>query len=416
MGNALYPFRFRIGFDLSSDDRPERVVLPFQRSPVVILVFCIMAIIMTIPAIHVFDQATTDWGRLESLFDLVGALFSTGWLLGWSVGLLIIFGLLAIVIAGRETLILQPGSLEIRVGIPFLFAGVTLDPGKTGNLRHAVPKSTSGHSWRGPHLAFEYDGRALQVGSALGEAEAMQLAARIGELPAATGVLATGTDTVQDTLLAAAKASTDETEKVSTTSGPAPRITPSSLALIGANLVPVFGVLILGWDLGNIMVLFWAESGIIGFYHMLKLAVTWRWLTLLLGPIFIGHFGAFMAVHFLFIYGIFIQGLSGNDPGDSLPEVLQFLVNLWPALLALTVSHGVSFLTNFLGHIATRRQNIGDEMSAPYRRIAIMHLTIILGGGLSMVLGEPLPGLLLLILLKTGMDLRAHWLGIKGGR
>ena len=49
-----------------------------------------------------------------------------------------------------------------------------------------------------------------------------------------------------------------------------------------------------------------------------------------------------------------------------------------------------------------------DEMAGPYRRIVIMHVTIIIGGGLSLALGTPVIALMLLILLKTAVDLRAH--------
>jgi len=47
-------------------------------------------------------------------------------------------------------------------------------------------------------------------------------------------------------------------------------------------------------------------------------------------------------------------------------------------------------------------------MAAPYKRIVIMHLTVIFGGWLVMALHSALPALVLLILLKAGTDLRAH--------
>ena len=71
--------------------------------------------------------------------------------------------------------------------------------------------------------------------------------------------------------------------------------------LIFANLVPVAGTLFFGWRLSDVMVLYWAESAIIGFFNLCKIAVIGRWFALLAGPFFLGHFGGFMAVHFLFI-------------------------------------------------------------------------------------------------------------------
>ena len=408
MENTLHPSRFRFGFDLFAGHDDARIRLPFQRPTIAILIVAAMAIAMTIPAISVFGQAAAHWSRLDDLFDLVGALFSSGWLLGWSVGLVILYGLLAILLFGCETLLLQPGRLEMRLGLPFLFLGVTLDPGKIKNLHHATPKAKSGKAWRGPHLAFDYEGAPLEIGSRLSEVETAQLAARIRALPAATDDLYSQRET--DPLISSltdreANTASENTAAIETE---APWITLPALALLGANLLPIVGVLLFGWDLGAIMVLFWAESGIIGIYHLLKLAITRRWLTLLLGPVFVGHFGAFMAVHFLFIYGIFIEGFDSKGPGDSLAEVGQLFIDLWPALLALTISHGISFITNFIGRREFHYMTLQEQMSEPYNRIVIMHVTIIIGGGLSLALGAPLPALILLILLKIMVDLYAH--------
>ncbi|MBT8121935.1 MAG: hypothetical protein KJO10_05340, partial [Gammaproteobacteria bacterium] len=185
MEKTLHPSRFRFGIDLPAAGDGERIVMPLRRSPVAILIVAVMAVVMTVPAISVFGQAAADWGRLDSLFDLVGALFSTGWLMGWGTGLLFLYGILALLVTGRETLILDDGRVDIRLGLPLLFFGVTLDPGRIQNLHHSIPEPKSSKAWRGPHLAFDYDGAPLEVGSNLGEAEAMQLAARLRALPPA---------------------------------------------------------------------------------------------------------------------------------------------------------------------------------------------------------------------------------------
>lgn len=61
---------------------------------------------------------------------------------------------------------------------------------------------------------------------------------------------------------------------------PAPPVPPlasaSALALIAANLAPLAGVLFSKWGIGEVMVLFWAESAVIGFYTVLKLAIDLR--------------------------------------------------------------------------------------------------------------------------------------------
>ena len=72
------------------------------------------------------------------------------------------------------------------------------------------------------------------------------------------------------------------------------------------------------------------------------------------------------------------------------------------------MSHGISFALNFVRRREYESETIATLMMAPYRRIIVMHLTLILGGGLVMALDTPAPALALLVVLKTLTDLRAH--------
>ncbi len=386
----------------------RRIVLPFRRSAVAILIVAVMAVIMSVPAVGVFSDAAGAWTRLDGLFDLTTALFLSGWLLGWSVGLFILYALVMILWFGRETLVLRPGCVEIRFGLPVLFIRFRLDPGCIHALRRHVPERGAGTSWRGPHLAFDYDGSTVEVGSDISPASAQELAGLIRALPPRTGAAPDGHPAqTESPLHDAARDSGDPAITV-----PAPvcaqteRLPVSILALIAANLVPVAGVLLLHWDLGRLMVLFWAESGIIGVYNLLKIAVVQRWGVLITGAFFLGHFGAFMAVHFLFVYELFVARDTG--PNSTLADVGQFLFSLWPALLALTLSHGLSFFYNFLGRGEYRTRSFRDQMAEPYGRIMIMHVTLLVGGGLTLLLGSPVAALLLLVALKIGADITAH--------
>jgi len=47
-------------------------------------------------------------------------------------------------------------------------------------------------------------------------------------------------------------------------------------------------------------------------------------------------------------------------------------------------------------------------MMAPYGRIVVLHVAILIGGFGAMALGEPLVVLLALVLLKTFMDYKLH--------
>jgi len=399
---------FSIGTGLFEAAPGRRMVLPFRRSRVAMLIVAAMAILMTVPAAGVFSEAAGRWGGLDGLFDLTTALFLTGWLLGWSMGLLGLYSLLAVLWFGRETLLLRSGVVEIRLGLPFLFIRVRLDPGRIHHLHHCIPEPRAGTAWRGPHLAFEYDGTPMAVGSELDPDFADRLAGLIRALPAATDDVRSGSDIATATAAAPDGRDTGRSAPIDPVNASTRGETfpVSTLVLVAANLVPVAGVLLFDWDLGKLMVLFWAENGIIGLFNLLKMAVVARWAVLLTGPVFVGHFGAFMAVHFLFVYELFVSRATGAD--SSLAEVGQYLFALWPALLALLLSHGLSFFHNFLGQHEYQGKGVRELMAEPYGRVAIMHITLIIGGGLSLLLGAPDAALVLLVALKVAADMTAH--------
>lgn len=180
---------------------------------------------------------------------------------------------------------------------------------------------------------------------------------------------------------------------------------PSTLALILANLVPLLGVLFWHWAVAEIMLLFWAESAIIGVLNLAKMVRVGGMAVVALGPFFVVHYGGFMAGHLVFIYALFMEPL----PAYSSPEEIPFvLLKLWPALLALGISHTLSFVLNFLGRQEYRNMQLNQQMTQPYKRIVVMHLTLLLGGFLSMVLASPLPALILMLGMKLLVDIRAH--------
>ena len=80
--------------------------------------------------------------------------------------------------------------------------------------------------------------------------------------------------------------------------GPAVPVEPltlgsaTTIVLILANLIPLLGVLMEGWSLGHMMVLYWAESAVIGLFTFCKIIVIGRWWALLAVPFFAGHFMA----------------------------------------------------------------------------------------------------------------------------
>jgi hypothetical protein len=371
-----------------------------------------MDVIFLVPAITTFSQASSEWSSLDSLFELVAALFLSAWLLGWSIAPLALTGILVLLLFGRETLTAHPGKVEITLGLPLLGLAAVYDVSRMRNLRLETPPKKSGKSWRGPHFVFDYGanqgsfGSDVQAGELTDVKNGIHMASgqpvRRGEaLPEETATPWEPEDSLDE---AAAVIEPARVEKQPVTLASA-----SSLALIAANLVPLMGAAFLGWKLSDVMVLYWAESAIIGFLNVCKIAVIGRWFALAAGPFFLGHFGGFMAVHFLFIYTIFVKGPDNMDSGGGdLAEVARLFLVLWPALLALAISHAYSFINNFLGRGEYKGRTVSQQMSEPYARIVFMHLVLIFSGGLSLVLGQTELVLIVVIAAKIFVDLKSH--------
>ena len=119
---------------------------------------------------------------------------------------------------------------------------------------------------------------------------------------------------------------------------------PTTIALIVANLVPLVGVLFFDWSLFTIMFIFWMESAVIGCFNVLKLVIVANILSIIMVPFFVVHYGAFMSGHLVFIFALFSpdeRSFSGLLP--PLDLLTSQVMNVWPAFLAVSLSHGISF-------------------------------------------------------------------------
>jgi uncharacterized membrane protein AbrB (regulator of aidB expression) len=85
-------------------------------------------------------------------------------------------------------------------------------------------------------------------------------------------------------------------------------------------------------------------------------------------------------------------------------------------LLALFVSHGISFVYHYFYKGEYVRAKVDYLMVQPYSRIMVMHVAIIAGGALSQAMGSPIGLLLILIILKTILDITLHLRQHKGAK
>jgi len=187
-----------------------------------------------------------------------------------------------------------------------------------------------------------------------------------------------------------------------------------SLALlIVANLLPLFGVLFLDWDVFFLLLLFWCENVIIGLFGIARIVVSGTtensFEGLFLPVFFLVHYGGFMFGHFMVLFFMYSKSATGGgvaEPADYYRIVIENLS--WVALVALFASHGWSFVENFMGNREHERLSPMQAMALPYRRMMITHVALIAGGFFLIETGQPLAGLILLILMKIAMDVIFH--------
>ena len=188
----------------------------------------------------------------------------------------------------------------------------------------------------------------------------------------------------------------------------------SIAALVAANLVPLFGVLLWDWDVFFLLLLFWSENVVIGIFGIARLIVA-RASDLGVGGLFLPlfflvHYGGFMFGHFMVLFGLYSGNLeSGGAPVGPADYYGILAENLrWVAVLALFISHGWSFVENYMGKREHERLTPGQAMALPYRRMFITHIALIAGGFFLVERGQPLGGLVLLIAMKIALDVFFH--------
>ena len=196
------------------------------------------------------------------------------------------------------------------------------------------------------------------------------------------------------------------------------------VALLVANAIPLIGVLFLGWNVWTILTIYWLENGVVGVFNVLKMAKaagpepTGRAATLYNGrpvvggaaakasliPFFVMHYGIFWVVHGIFVLTLpELEVFGGENAGlRSNPLAVLFVI------AGLVISHGVSYRFNYLGRGEYLRTSVSGQMAAPYGRLIVLHLTIIVGALAISMTGAPSAAVLILVLLKTGLDLGLH--------
>lgn len=202
-------------------------------------------------------------------------------------------------------------------------------------------------------------------------------------------------------------------------------------ALVAANLVPVFGVVFLGWEAQTLLLVYWLENLVLGVYTLLRMVRAGGVRAFFEpGLFFIFHYGFFCAGHGMVLMGIAtMAGMPGDViepyvgpvewPGpfvvfQHLFGILQWVaheqIGMVVATIGFFLSHGFSLVTHHFVRNEDAGRKLGEIMWDPYKRIVVLHVAmiagmfvVILSGG-----GSIAPVLLMLVAGKIALDIRLH--------
>lgn len=190
------------------------------------------------------------------------------------------------------------------------------------------------------------------------------------------------------------------------------------LVLVGlvVDLFPVYGVLAWGWNAVPLVLLYWMENIIAGVLTIPRVVISgaaYGGVGLLAGiglsVFFVFHYGLFCAVHGSFLMGFISlgDGAPGNDPPLMMDIPGMFLFGMQSGqhveyfVYAIIAFQVLVFFWEFVIKGEWKESNPIAEMFAPYGRIIVLHLAIFGGAFALFMLGQPMVGVLALILFRA---------------
>jgi hypothetical protein len=201
---------------------------------------------------------------------------------------------------------------------------------------------------------------------------------------------------------------------------------PLGLMALAVNALPILGVIVWGWSLGALVILYWIENLIVGVVNLARMAVAAGKHGPLglagfafLGPFFTFHYGMFCFVHGIFVIGMFggangpFSAMPGGQgPETFLPAAVSAMIASTPhfltAIVAIAAFKVASFLLVYIKLGVYRQTSLAAQMGAPYGRIMFLHIAIFAGAFGLAALGSPVAGVAVLALVKTAYDIWAE--------
>jgi hypothetical protein len=195
------------------------------------------------------------------------------------------------------------------------------------------------------------------------------------------------------------------------------------LWLLAGNVVPLGGIVFAGWKLHTILVVYWLESGVTGAIFTAKVLQCTGNDDAAALPSFpkvdggqpatslVGRPNQGVARVFLKQYGSFWLGHGFFVLSYPVVFAVEFASpsTVVVASVGLVTSHLASYQRNFIGRQEYAHTGPVTLMIEPYRRVFVLHATVVLGAIAITVIGSPAGAVAIMIGLKTLFDLFGHW-------
>jgi hypothetical protein len=190
------------------------------------------------------------------------------------------------------------------------------------------------------------------------------------------------------------------------------------IVLVGllVDLMPIYGVLTWGWSAVPLVMLYWMENVVAGVMTIPRLIISgasYGAIGLLAGAglslFFTFHYGLFCAVHgtFLIVFAAMAESPAaiGSAPMMDVSGMFDFGLRSglhvdW-MLYVIVAFQIIVFLWEFVIKSGWKNTNPMAEMFAPYGRIIVLHFGIFAGAAALFALGQPMVGVLALILFRA---------------
>ncbi len=192
----------------------------------------------------------------------------------------------------------------------------------------------------------------------------------------------------------------------------------TALMILLGNAIPVLGVIFWGWDIFSLFVMFWLENIIMGLFMIIRilfygLSSPWDIPGRVgMGAFFTLHYGMFCLGHGVFVFSLFSPhefDASGFPPDfiNALnPEDIPFF--FWAMggmILAESLRYFEDVRTSVPYSQTEKDKKTLSFMAAPYGRMIILHLTLIIGGMITLSLDAPQSAVIVLVVFKTLFDI-----------